>query len=128
MKPFVMLGAILSMVTLSLTAAAAQPQTEGQMPMGGPAGQQAPGQPPMRGGGMMGPGMMGMMCPMMGGGMMPMMRPMMGGMMDPSGTGMMGGGRMDPKAMGRMLQMRGDMLKAVGEVMQKHGKAMEEGR
>jgi len=39
--------------------------------------------------------------------------------------GMMGSGQMDPKAMGRMLQLRGDILKAVGEVLVKHGKAME---
>jgi hypothetical protein len=46
--------------------------------------------------------------------------------MDP--LGMMGADQMDPKTMGRMLQLRGDMLKAVGEVLLKHGKAMEEGR
>jgi hypothetical protein len=62
---------------------------------------------------MMGQGMMGMMCPMMA-------------MMDPSGMGMMGGQPMDPKTVGRMLQLRGDMLKAVGEVLYKHGKALEE--
>jgi hypothetical protein len=32
----------------------------------------------------------------------------------------------DPKMMARMLQLRGDMLKAMGEVLLKHGKAMEE--
>ncbi len=41
---------------------------------------------------------------------------------------MMGGGKTDPKAMGQMLQMRGEMLKAMGEIMQKHGKMMEEGK
>jgi hypothetical protein len=31
---------------------------------------------------------------------------------------------MDPKAMARMLELRGDLLKALGEVMLKHAKAM----
>jgi hypothetical protein len=73
----------------------------GQMPMGGQGGQQEQpsGQQPM-----MGRGMMGMMCPMM--------------------SGMMGGGEMDPKTMGRMLEFRGELLKAMGDVMIKHGQAM----
>jgi hypothetical protein len=93
----------------------------GQMPMGGQGGaqEQPSGQQPM-----MGRGMMGMMCPMMGG--------MMGGQMDPSGMmgmmSMMGGGQMDPKAMAQMLEFRGDLLKAMGEVMLKHAKAMEAGQ
>jgi hypothetical protein len=37
------------------------------------------------------------------------------------------GATKDPKAAGRMLQMRGEMLKAIGDIMMKHGKAMEEG-
>jgi hypothetical protein len=56
---------------------------------------------------------------------------MMGGQADPSGMammGMMGAGQMDPKAMGRMLQFRGELLKAMGDVMLKHGKAMGEGK
>ncbi len=64
--------------------------------------------------GQMGPGM----CDM---GNMEMMGPMMGPMMEPMGAAK------DPKAAGRMLQMRGEMLKAIGEIMMKHGKAMEEG-
>jgi hypothetical protein len=90
----------------------------GQMAMGGQGGQQEQpsGQHPM-----MGQGMMGMMCPMMSG--------MMGGQMDPMGMmAMMGGGQMDPKAMARMLEFRGDLLKAMGEVMLKHAKAMEGGK
>jgi hypothetical protein len=86
-----------------------------QMP-GGPPGQAQPraGHVPMMGGGMMGQGTMGMMCPMMG--------QMMGqGMM-----GMMGG--TDAKAQGRMLQLRGEMLKAMGDVLIKHGRALEEGK
>jgi hypothetical protein len=82
----------------------------GQMPMGGQGEQEQS---------TMGRGMM--MCPMMGG--------MMGGQMDPSGMmGMMGGGPIDPKAMARMLEVRGDLLKAMGEVMLKHAKAMEAGQ
>ncbi len=58
-------------------------------------------QPPMQGG----------MCPMMGGGMMGSM-PMMG---------MMGGQGDSPRTM----QMRGEMMKAMGDVMIKYGKMME---
>lgn len=57
--------------------------------------------------------MQGGMCPMMGGGMMG------GGMM-----GMMGGQSDSP----RMMQMRGEMMKAMGEVLVKYGKAMEGAR
>jgi len=44
--------------------------------------------------------------------------------------GMMGmmGGQTDPKTMGRMLQMRGEMLKAAGDILLKHGKMLEEGK
>ena len=89
----------------------------GQMPMGSQGGaQEQPTQQPS----MMGRGMMGMMCPMMG------------GQMDPSGMmslmGMMGGAEMDPKVMARMLEFRGDLLKAMGEVMLKHARAMKEGQ
>jgi hypothetical protein len=81
-------------------------------PMTPPQHQQQPpsamGQQPM-----MGPGVMGMMCPMMGMGM---------------GPGMMGGvmGMSDPKAQARMLKLHGDMMKAMGEVMLKHGQALEQ--
>ena len=75
----------------------------------GSTGSQIPQQPPARGGHdgtcpMMASGT----CPMMGGGMQ-------GGMM---GMGQMGG---SPQA----LQMRGEMMKAMGDVMIKHGKMME---
>ena len=53
--------------------------------------------------------------PMQGG-----MCPMMGGMMGGGMTGMMGG---QPDA--RTIQMRGEMMKAMGEIMMKYGKAME---
>lgn len=61
--------------------------------------------------------MQGGMCPMMGG--------MMGGGMMGGGTmGMMGGQSDSP----RMMQMRGEMMKAMGEVLMKYGKAMEGAR
>ena len=114
MKRMMIIGASL-MVLLLIGSAAAM---GGQIPMGPQSGQpeQPSGQRPMMGG-----GMMGMMCPMMGG--------MMGGQMDPSGMmAMMSGGQMDPKAMARMLALRGDLLKAMGEVMLRHAKAMEAGQ
>lgn len=95
-------------LALAAPAAAQQPGPQPGMPRD-PGGQAQ--QMPMHGGGMMGGGMM--MCPMMGG--------MMSGMM---GGGMMGG-QTDPKTMGRMLQMRGEMMKAVADVLIKHGKALE---
>jgi hypothetical protein len=61
-----------------------------------------------------------------GGGAMPMMdmcRQMMAGPM----TGMSGDQKMDPKMMAHMLQMRGEMMKAMGEVMMKHGTMMQGG-
>ncbi|HSF29267.1 MAG TPA: hypothetical protein VLK82_02170 [Candidatus Tectomicrobia bacterium] len=107
---------LITMLLWGPAMAGMQHRIGGQPQMGGQseAPESSPGQPPMRGHGMMGQGMMGMMCPMMA------------MMMDPSGTGMMGGQQMEPKAVGRMLQLRGDMLKAIGEVLLKHGKAMEE--
>jgi hypothetical protein len=108
MKRTIIVGA--SLVVLILIGSVAV--MGGQMPLGSQGEQ---GQP------MMG---RGMMCPMMGG--------MMGGQMDPSEMmgmmSMMGGGQMDPKAMARMLQLRGDMLKVMGEVMLKHSQAMREGQ
>jgi hypothetical protein len=75
------------------------------------------------------PLVMGGQMPMGSQAMMGMMCPMMGGQMDPSGMmSMMGSGEIDPKAMARMLELRGDLLKAMGEVMLKHAKAMEAGR
>ena len=65
----------------------------------------------------------GMMCPMMGQSMMGS-HPMMGMEMGP---GMMGGmtRTSDPKTLARMLKLRGDMMKAIGEVMLKHAQALE---
>jgi hypothetical protein len=42
--------------------------------------------------------------------------------------GMMSGAETDPKIMARMLELRGDLLKAMGEVILKHAKAMAEGK
>jgi hypothetical protein len=108
--------ALLILVLLGPAMAGMQHRMGGQMPMGTqPEAQEQSSSPhSMMGRGMMGQGMMGMMCPMMA------------MMMDPSGMGMMGGQAMDPKAVGRMLQLRGDLLKAMGEVLYKHGKGLEE--
>ena len=114
-------------VLLAASAVGAQmqpmtPRAPGQPPGAAqPPGPRSP-QHPMMGQGMMGQGMMGqgMMCPMMAGmqehGMMGTGRPMMGmgGMMNPS----------DPKAMARMLKLRGDIMNAVGDVMVKHAEAL----
>ena len=62
--------------------------------------------------------MQGGMCPMMSGGMMG--GGMMQGGMMPGMMGMMGG-QGDP----RMMQMRGEMMKAMGDIMMKYGKMME---
>jgi hypothetical protein len=59
------------------------------------------------------------MCPMMSGGMMG--GGMMQGGMMPGMMGMMGRGESDP----RMMQMRGEMMKAIGDIMIKYGKMME---
>lgn len=110
MKRTLIAGASLAVLVLmgALTV------TGGQMPMGSQEGAQEQPSGPSS---MTGRGMMGMMRPMMGG--------MMEGQMDPTGMmSMMGGGERDPKAMARMLELRGDLLKAMGEVMLKHAKAM----
>ena len=107
---------LIMVILLAPAMAGMQHHMGGQMPMGrqSESEEPSPGQHRMMGRGMMGQGMMGMMCPMMA------------MMMDPLGTAMMGGQQMDPKAVGRLLQLRGDMLKAMGDVLLKHGKAMEE--
>lgn len=73
--------------------------------------------------GMMRP-MQGMACPMMG---MPgsggMQGGMMGGMMGRMMQGTAGG---DPKTMGRMMEMRGEMLMKIGEVMMKHARMWQQ--
>ena len=76
------------------------------------------GQPPRMGHAMMGQGTAGgIMCPMMGGAM---------------GQGMSGMDTMarmmasDPKTTARLLKLRGEMMKAMGEVMVKHGQALDQ--
>lgn len=113
--------ALLLVMGIGTGAIAAQHHIGEGMPMCSQAGQQEQpgGQSPMMGRGMM--GREGMRMPM-GCAVCPMMR----GMMEPAEMGMMGmmGAGQDPKAMGRMLQMRGEMLKAIGEVLLKHGASM----
>jgi hypothetical protein len=91
-------------------AAPATPPGAGSAPSGAPHGTMpmAMCQEMMRGmtGGGMGRGMMG-------GGMMGM--PMMGS-----------GGGMDPKAMGQMIEMRAEMMKAMADVMLKHARRMQQ--
>jgi hypothetical protein len=61
-----------------------------------------------------------------GSGAMPMMdmcRQMMAGPM----MGMSGDQKMDPKMTAHMLEMRGEMMRAMGEIMMKHGKMMQGG-
>jgi hypothetical protein len=132
MKRFTILASVLVAATLLTSPALAQP------PMGGQPGQppgQHPGQSPAMGPGMMGGGQMGPGMGMMGQGMMmcPMMHQMMnqmmmGGQMGSGGMMGMMGGATDPKTMGRMLQMRGEMLKAGGDILLKYGKQLEEGK
>jgi hypothetical protein len=98
--------------TVSMAVAQMRPMTPAQPSQGQPpAGTHAPGQQSQQP--MMGQEMMGMMCPMMGMGM---------------GSGMMGGamGMSDPKAQVRMLKLRGDMMKAMGEVLLKHAQEIEQ--
>lgn len=120
MKQWLIIGASLAvLILIGTTIVGAQQQMGGRHQMGGQAGQQeqSSAQPSMMGRGMMGmPMSMPMMCQMM--------PQMMGAQTDP--VGMMSDNQMDPKMMARMLQLRGDMLKAMEEVLLKHGKAMEE--
>jgi hypothetical protein len=71
-------------------------------------------------GGMHGGGMGGMHGGMMGGGMCGMIGGGMTGGMAP-----MMGAASDPKMMSRMLQLRGEIMKAVGELLIKHAQALE---
>ena len=88
--------------TVSVTVAQTRPMTPAQASHEqAPAGPHAPGpqsHPPMMEQGMM-------MCPMMAQSMM---------------------GMSDPKAQARMLKLRGDMMKAMGEVLLKHAQEMEQ--
>jgi len=77
--------------------------------------------------------MMDMCQQMMAGGMMTDRNAMMGGGM--MGSGMMGGGMMGGGMMGgpqsadpKMMEMRGEMMKAMGEIMMKHARGMQPAR
>ena len=124
---------VLAVLTLLgwVTVAQAQTQPTGASESQAPPGPKAPTQrAPQR---QMGnPGMMEhqrmmeMMCPMMMG-MMMGQSGMARGMM---GQGMAGmpamGNASDPKAMARRLKLRGDMMKAMSDVMLKHAQELEQ--
>jgi hypothetical protein len=100
----------------------AQPAPQMSAPRGPHAGPPAGGMMPM----------MDMCQQMMAGGMMSGPHAMAGGMM--GGGGMMAGGMMggpqstDPKMMAHMMEMRGEMMKAMGEIMMKHAQKMQPAR
>jgi hypothetical protein len=57
--------------------------------------------------------------------MMEMCREMMSSQ-SAMGAGMMGGGQpSDPKMMAQMMEMRGEMMKAMGDIMLKHARRMQ---
>lgn len=116
-KTIAMAAGLAVLFAVSVAGAQMRPMTPAQPSQGQPpAGTHAPGQQSPQP--MMGQGMM--MCPMMGQSMMGM------GM----GPGMMGGmmGMSDPKAQARMLKLRGDMMKAMGEVLLKHAQEIEQAK
>jgi len=92
-------------LAFALFAGGALAQPQGGPPHQGPP----PGGMGMRGGGMQGG--MGMM-----GGQAGMCTHLIGAPMP-----------VEPKAMGRMLQLCGEMFKTMGEIMMKHGKQIESG-
>jgi hypothetical protein len=108
MRRKVVLTAVMLLASVLVTATYAQQGGMGsQMPKAQP---QTSSETPMPGG----------MCPMCSSGMCPMMGGMQGGTMPM--MGMMGG---SPSESPKMVQMRGEMLKAMGEIMMKYGKMME---
>ena len=111
----------LAVMFVAIGRASAQQPAQPAPPAGGHGMHHGGGMPQgMPGAGMPPAGGMPMMCQRMGGG------GMMGGGMPM--MGMMGGAAMDPKTMAQMLQLRGEMMKAMGDVLVKHGKAMEAAR
>jgi hypothetical protein len=122
MKTTAALGGVIVLVLAAIAPVVAQqsgmppaPGAQPQPPSGAQAqpghGGQTPGGGPGTHGGMHG-GMTSGMCPMMG-------SMMQGGTM--GAMPMMGGQAESP----RVMQMRGEMLKAMGEVLVKYGKMME---
>ena len=119
-----MLAITVLVLSTAVTAYAQQPATPADTPRppgemhamrGGPAGGGMPMMDACRA------MMAGQSMPGGGGGEMMMGGPMMGGMMN---GGMMSGG--DPKMMGHMLEMRGEIMKAVGDIMLRHGQKMQQ--
>ena len=111
MRKTVAIGTLAAVLLTSSFAAAQMrppgpPSSDQQQQMAGQGGMPCPMMGAMQAQGMHGQGMMGhgMMSP---------------GMMSEMGT------PSDPKAMARMLRLRGDMMKAIGEVMLKHAEAIE---
>ena len=124
---------VLAVLTLLGWVTVAQAQTqptgasESQLPPGPKTQTQRAPQRQMGNTGMMAhQRMMEMMCPMMMG-MMMGQSGMARGMM---GQGMAGmpamGNASDPKAMARRLKLRGDMMKAMSDVMLKHAQELEQ--
>jgi hypothetical protein len=107
-----MVACLAFLFTGSVAVAQTRPMTPAQPSHEqAPAGTHAPEQPSHQP--MMGQGMM--MCPMMG---MAMGPGMMSSMM----------GTADSKAQARMLKLRGDMMKAMGDVLLKHAQEMEQAK
>jgi hypothetical protein len=115
----------IAIIGLGSGIAIAQPASEsaGATVQSAPAG---PSQRPMMGGGMMHGGMMGGGMGPGGCGMMEMHR--MGGMeMMPMMPMVMEEMRRDPKLRGRMMELRGEMLRTIGQALIDRGKQMQQG-
>ena len=125
MKKLLLALAVASLVVIPTAVSFSQQHEMQKAPAREGSAQSAEGMHPGHTMGMMHP-MMGMACPMM---QMPMQAPggmqggMQGGMMSGMMRGMAGG---DPKMMGRRLEMRGEMLMKIGEVMMKHAKMWQQ--
>ena len=110
--------ALVGLIVVVLVSGSAIAQLASQ-PSAGSAQQSvgaARGQGSMMGGGSgmeMGMGGMGGMSGMMGMGMMPMMIQTM---------------QQDPKLMGRMMELHGEMMRTMGEAMIKRGKELQQGK
>jgi hypothetical protein len=113
-RPMKTLGVFVASALFAvLTAAPVYAQQPGPAPGAAQPRADVPAAPP----GAPGPGMMSGAMPMMD-----MCRQMMGGM----GMPMMGGAPpADPKERAAMMEMRGEMMKAMGDIMVKHGRRMQ---
>jgi hypothetical protein len=141
MKRFAIVCVCLTLMLVPVWGAFAQHEHEpgaAAPPAGGAAQPSPAAQPSMRGGAMMRPGaggdgMMGRdmmaMCPMMT--RPSMMQAAMTGETDPTSIGLaeaMGASNMETMTIAHMLQMRGEILQAIGGIMLKHGRALEQER